>query len=261
MSIWTKYWKKSNKSSKNNKVIFWSAIEGLEEIVPPQPAKNYIPEWWKNTPSFMSNLEPYPTITRDKATIKVCPSVQDWFSQGYVLPMWYDVHLDIKENGEIICVQSDDMFGGEAMPNDGFISWLPEQQKKHAVAVFRPYCPWHMKTPVGYSCYQFPMWWHFNPDFEVPPGPVWSDEYHRINPQIILKHYGEIKIKRGTPLCVFVPYKREPDDTFHYEIKKRDEECKILEQKTYLIGRTKFLGGYKEMQKEKGGCPMHKEHK
>ena len=119
--------------------------------------------------------------------------------------------------------------------------------------------PWRMKTPAGYSCYQFPMWYHFNPDFEVPPGPIWSDEYHLINPQLIIKHYGEIKIKRGTPLCVYVPYKREPDDTFQYEIKRRDEKCKILEQKTSLISQTKFYGGYKEMQKEKGGCPMHKE--
>ena len=59
---------------------------------------------------------------------------------------------------------------------------------------------------------------------------------------------------------MFVPYKREPDDTFHYEIKRRDEESKILEQKTDLIAWSKFTGGYREMQKEKSRCPMHKEH-
>jgi hypothetical protein len=247
---------------KDNKVIFWSIIKGLEEIVPLQPAKNYIPEWWKNTPSFMPNMEQEAPIPREGGTIKICPSVHDWFSQGYVLPMWYDVHIDIKENGEIKVLGSDQnlLRNSSFMIADAYTSWLPEQQKKQAVAVIRLACPWRMKTPVGYSCYQFPMWYHFNPDFEVPPGPVWSDEYHLIDPQIILKHYGEIKIKRGTPLCVFVPYKREPDDTFHYEIKRRDEECEILEQKTELMVRTKMIGGYKEMQKEKGGCPMHKEH-
>ena len=245
---------------KDNKVIFWSIIKGLEEIVPLQPAKNYIPEWWKNTPSFIPNIEENCSIPKERATIKVCPSVQDWFSQGYVLPMWYDVHIDIKENGEIEVLGSDEnlLRNSTFMPEGAYTSWLPEQQ--NAVAVFRPACPWRIKTPVGYSCYQFPMWYHFNPDFEVPPGPVWSDEYHVINPQVIIKHYGVTKINRGTPLCVFVPYKREPDDTFHYEIKRRDEECKILEQKTELMVRTKMIGGYKEMQKEKGGCPMHKEH-
>ena len=41
---------------KDNKVIFWSTWAGLEDIVPPQPAKNYIPEWWKDIPSFNSLL-------------------------------------------------------------------------------------------------------------------------------------------------------------------------------------------------------------
>ena len=245
---------------KDNKVIFWSVIEGLEEIVPPQPAKNYIPEWWKNTPTLAPNIER--GGTEEEKTVKICPVVQDWFLQGYVIPMWCDLHVEIKENGEFKISTSADRFNKMSgfMSNSAYISWLPKQQKKDAVAVLRIDCPWRMKTPVGYSSYQFPMWYHFNPDFEVPPGPVWSDEYNLINPQIILKHYGEIKIKRGTPLCVFVPYKREPDDTFHYEIKRRDEECKILEQKTELMVQTKMIGGYKEMQKEKGGCPMHKEH-
>ena len=42
---------------KDNKVIFWSVIKGLEEVTPLQPAKNYIPEWWKNTPPFIPNME------------------------------------------------------------------------------------------------------------------------------------------------------------------------------------------------------------
>ena len=243
---------------KDNKVIFWSTIEGLEEIVPPQPAIKYIPEWWKNTPSFIPNKEGEKR-NKGNETVKVCPALYDWFSQGYVIPMWCDLHIEVKETGEVDCKQPTNILGGGFMPNSAYISWMPEQQKKDAVAVLRLNCPWRIKTPAGYSSYQFPMWYHFNPDFEVPPGPIWTDEFHEVSPQIILKHYGEIKIDRGTPLCVYVPYKREPNDTFHYEIKRRDEECKMLETKTQLISRTKFHGGYKEMQKDKGGCPMHKE--
>ncbi len=249
---------------KDNKIIFWSIWDGLEGIVPPQPAKKYIPEWWKNTPTLMPNLEQGAPLTRETGTVKICPSVQNWFSQGYVIPMWCDFHIEIKENGNARVTSPNSMMTGKDIPlfmnSHTYSSWLPEHQKKQAVAIFKPPCPWRMKTPVGYSSYQFPMYYHFNPDFEVPPGPVWSDEYHTIDPQIVLKHYGEIKIKRGTPLCVIIPYKREPNDTFHYEIKEQDEECKRLDRKTDLIVQTKFIGGYKEMQKEKGGCPMHKEH-
>jgi hypothetical protein len=251
---------------KDNKVIFWSVIKGLEEVIPPQPAKKYIPEWWKNTPPFV----PTPNIEgkerqskRNRSTIKVCPAIHDWFLQGYVIPMWCDLYLEMNEDGSWSCEHSypNDLMTAEMSQDSVYITWLPEQYKKNAVAMLRLDCPWRMKTPSGYSSYQFPMYYHFNPDFEVPPGPIWTDEYHLIDPQIIIKHYGVTKINRGTPLCAIVPYKREPDDTFHYEIKRRDEECEILEQKTDLIQWSKFEGGYKEMQKEKGGCPMHKEHK
>jgi len=249
---------------KDNKVIFWSVIKGLEEVTPPQPAKNYIPEWWKTVPPFISNKEGKESqVKRNRGTIKVCPSIHDWFLQGYIIPMWCDLYLEINEDKSWSCEYSftNDLMTAEIADDNAYITWLPEQYKKNAVAMLRINCPWRIKTPSGYSSYQFPMYYHFNPDFEVPPGPIWSDEYHMINPQIILKHYGEIKINRGTPLCAIIPFKREPDDTFHYEIKKRDEECKMLEQKTDLIQWSKFTGGYKEMQKEKRGCPMQKKQK
>ena len=255
----------------DNKVIFWSVIKGLEEIVPLQPAKNYIPEWWKNTPSFIPNDRPLvpgrekieAVEKKNTGTIKICPAVHEWFLQGYVIPMWCDLYLEINEDSVWSCNYSfpNDLMTAEVTKDTAYITWLPEQYKKNAVAMLRLNCPWRMKTPAGYSSYQFPMYYHFNPDFEVPPGPIWTDEFHVLNPQLIIKHYGKVKIERGTPLCVYVPYKREPDDTFQYEIKRRDEECKILEQKTDLIAWSKFTGGYKEMQKEKGGCPMHKEQK
>ena len=251
---------------KDNKVIFWSVIKGLEEVIPPQPAKKYIPNWYKDLPPFASKIEGEKVKPEEKkyqSTIKVCPVVHDWFLQGYVLPMWCDLYIEINEDNSWFCKSSfpNELISAQVTTHNAYITWLPEQYKKNAVAMLRINSPWRMKTPAGYSTYQFPMYYHFNPDFEVPPGAVWSDEYHLIDPQIIIKHYGVTKINRGTPLCVYVPYKREPDDTFQYEIKRRDEECEILEQKTDLMVLSKFEGGYKEMQKEKGGCPMHKEHK
>ena len=119
------------------KVTIWSVIEGLEEIVPPQPAKKYIPEWWKNVPAFVPNAG-YEQQSKDQdKTIKQCPALFDWFQQGYVIPMWADLHVELRENGEVIIDSSDDVFGAPGiMKDDAYISWLPEQQKKHAVALF-----------------------------------------------------------------------------------------------------------------------------
>ena len=245
---------------KDNKVTFWSTIKGLEEVVPPQPARKYIPEWWKNTPPYGLKKDGEEVTIKDKiekSTVKVCPAISEWFLQGYVLPMWCDLHIEINEDetwSYTAAFPENHIKPYIEQPNT-YIDWLPKQHKKNAVALLRIDSPWRMKTPAGYSTYQFPMYYHFNPDFEVPPGPIWTDEYHLLNPQLIIKHYGEIKIERGTPLCVYVPYKREPDDTFHYEIKSRDEECETLEGKTLLTAASKFGGGYKEMQKGMETCP------
>ena len=118
---------------KDNKVIFWSTIEGLEEIVPPQPAIKYIPEWWKNTPSFIPNKEGEKR-NKGNETVKVCPALYDWFSQGYVIPMWCDLHIEVKETGEIDCIQSthiQEKLGGGFMRvwkinQDRNITWIAE---------------------------------------------------------------------------------------------------------------------------------------
>lgn len=206
--------------------------------------------------------------TRADGTIKLCPAIHDWFNTGWVLPMWCDLHIELFEDGAVgqagrkpytFRTPHPDFKGG-LLDNITYITWLPkEQQEKGAVGFINLECPWRMITPPGISCYQFPMYYHFNQDFEVPPGPIWTDVYAQVNPQIILKRYGKITIKRGTPLCVFVPYERCSVDSLEMEIVKRGEKEIEIENKTDRMIQTKFKGAYYQMQKEakKAGCPYH----
>jgi len=290
----------------SNKIQFWSIVPGIEDIAPIVPAKDFIPEWWKGVPAhfsspdqifpdqdFMNSLGQDAKISttinvstreqdilqRNTGTIKLCPAIHDWFSTGWILPMWTDVFIEIFEDGKLGVSGGkaynfetpsppdyEKLFNGGLMDNITYIHWLPEEQRKRgAVGFVQIQCPWRMRTPPGISCYQFPMYWHFNPDFEVPPGPIWTDEYAQVNPQIIIKRYGKITIKRGTPLCVFVPYDRSTVDNLELEIVKTDvngtpidEECQKIEVKTSLMVQTVFRGGYRKMQKKKTaeGCPF-----
>jgi hypothetical protein len=213
--------------------------------------------------------------TRSTGTIKLCPAIHDWFESGYVLPMWCDLQIELFEDGRL--GQSGrkpynfstphPRFDGGLMDNITYINWLPEeQQKRGAVGFINLECPWRMMTPPGISCFQFPMYYHFNQDFEVPPGPIWTDEYAQVNPQIIIKRYGQIKIPQGTPLCVFVPYDRSTVDNMELEIMSTDksgnvidEDCKRLEAKTDVMVQTVYKGGYRKMQKQ--GCPFPHDNK
>jgi len=216
---------------------------------------------------------------RNTGTIKLCPAIHDWFNTGWILPMWTDVFIEIFEDGKLgvsggkafnletpTPPDYPQLFTGGLMDNITYIHWLPEEQRKRgAVGFVQVECPWRMRTPPGISCYQFPMYWHFNPDFEVPPGPVWTDEYSQVNPQLIIKRYGKITIKQGTPLCVFVPYDRSTVDDLELEIMKTDsngvpldDDCKRHDAQTALMIQTQFRGGYRNMQKKKmtEGCPF-----
>ena len=268
-----------------NRVKFWSVVPGVEEWAPIEPASKFIPKWWKGvpahsdtsgvpaingpqysdsgTPQFETNLQ-----TRADGTIKLCPAIHDWFNTGWVLPMWCDLHIELFEDGALGAPGGKQYtfrtphpdFQGGLMYNITYITWLPkEQQENGAVGFVNLECPWRMKTPAGISCYQFPMYYHFNQDFEVPPGPIWTDVYTQVNPQIILKRYGKITIKRGTPLCLFIPYERCSADNLEMEIVKRGEKEIEWEHSTDRMIQTKFKGAYYQMQKEakKAGCPYH----
>jgi hypothetical protein len=279
-------------SKSNNKIKFWikqhdKRLAHIIDSTPIVPAKEFIPEWWKKVPahdmgcpgapvdekfrgqeyllSAPSRLIPGHVTDEDKTrttgTVKLCPAIHDWFSMGYVLPMWCDLEVNIVDDGRggesgpkpyDVRAPSDKFHGG-LIDHSTYIQWLPkEYQERGAVGFVSLECPWNMSTPPGISVFQFPMYYHFNPDFEVPPGPIWADEYSRVNPQIIVKHYGKFTIKRGTPLCVFIPYGRHSADHLEMELVRHPgEHEEIQEGKTDTIVETVFRGGYRQMQKEK----------
>jgi len=53
-------------------------------------AHKFIPQWWKNTPSFTG---------KDHATIKHCQGFIDYYKRGIILPAWFEMELNILEQG------------------------------------------------------------------------------------------------------------------------------------------------------------------
>ena len=81
-------------------IKFQTPVRGLlhsEATV--QPAKNFIPDIWKNTPAAAdiekNPLDPYKHIgpNSETRTAKLCPSVVDVFNTGYVIPAPCDIQL------------------------------------------------------------------------------------------------------------------------------------------------------------------------
>jgi hypothetical protein len=224
------------------KIEFISMIEGLESIEEcrPKPAKHFIPEWFKSIPSSTQN------------TVKHCPSFPDYFSMGYILPMWTDMTLKFnKEADQFNWSTPSDNFGIDTHGINQFIQYVtPSFNGIEGQFVFKPKSPWKIITQKGWSVLQLPLFYHFNKEWSVLPGVIDTDIIHESHQQILYHGNGEeIKIKRGTPLVLYVPFKRESIDS---DIRFINDNDKKIFTKSDLNFKTMFNPGiYRKMQRER----------
>lgn len=235
----------------SSKIKFLSTIEGLETMEErmPKPAKHYIPQWFKDLPL---DVEGGPTV-------KHCPSFPDYFSQGYILPMWTDVLLQKDNNGWQWKTPINN-FAVEAHGDGQFLDYVDASfNGVPGQFVFKTLSPWRIVTPPGWSVLQLPLFYHFNREWSVLPGVIDTDIIHVANQQILYHGDGkEIKIKCGDPLVLYVPFKRSNKLKLEVRHQTKEEEKKILIDMFNITKNFIPNGNYREMQrkrdkKEKGG--------
>ena len=214
-------------------IIFTSPYDlHLVEETCIQPAKNFIPEHWKNLTYYKDNKS---NIKGYNKTAKACPSFAEIFKEGYVLPSPCDIWL---------YTDGEDWKWETATPVDfidishhaGFqyFNSVPDTDVK---MVFKLDNIWNCITPKGYSIRQIPMLYHHNPDFHTLYGVIDTDKLHELNPQIAFTSTkNEIVINKGTPLCYYVPFKREK---YKYSIVEHDKLKKKL-----FADKLNYLGGF-----------------
>ena len=236
------FWKQKEKP----KIHWWTTIEGVEKVTPVLPAKEFIPDWWKRVQRKINSLD-------DKGTVRNCPSFPEYINQGFVVPLWCDLYLEIEQEGTWKWRTPDKNFSFSTHSNTQFRDWLPQHMQDNTSMVVKPSCPWRVKTPPGWSVWQLPMYYHYNPMFETLPGIIWSDIHHEINQQMLFKRYGEFFIPRGTPLAMYVPFER---NKYTYDISGPNSTNAAWSNESFLHVRSKFKGGYKLHQSEVKKCPV-----
>lgn len=205
-------------------VNFISRIQGLSllEDCLPKPAHNYVPQWWKDAPTIKSEKF---WNNGFSGNMKVCPSFSDYFTKGYIVPMWVDSYLKYDpETGEWGWTVSDNRFFWDRHPNSQYLDYVDHKfLNKSSFHIFKTQIPWNIITSKGYSLYQLPTFFHFNEDFSVVPGVRDTDVYHEMNIQILIhSDKKEIFIPRGTPLAQYIPFKREKTAYDVREANKKD---------------------------------------
>jgi hypothetical protein len=230
---------------KSDKIQFISTIEGLESIPEylPKPAKNFIPQWFKDMPN----------LVQETTTVKHCPSFPDYFSQGYIVPMWCDVKLKYDREGNWSWNTPTSLASWDFHGNEQFLDHTKARfNGTEGQFVFKANCPWRIITPPGWSVLQLPLFYHFNRDWSVLPGVIDTDIHHEINQQVLYHGNGkDVVIKSGDPFVLYIPFKRS--EKLKKEIRHQTEkDLKLFKRQDYYR-LSKFIptNYYRNIQRKK----------
>lgn len=222
------------------KIVFTNTVgQNIEE---PKPASKFIPEWYKNTKSYLNDEKKPMGDGTTAATIKRCMPVLDAIIGGYIITLPADVYVSLRDNDK---GEKEQFFEWSSL---GLISFHPITQapehpsvKQYAYPKFNN--PWAIKTPKGYSTL-FVQPFHRESVFTILPGIVDTDIYTSpVNfPFVINDPNFEGLIKQGTPMAQVIPIKR---DEWTMEI--GDEKDFIQQNGITQKLQTRFFDRYKNL--------------
>ena len=222
-------------------IIFTSTInfDGIEK---PKPASSFIPEWYKETNSYLKKEKNELNSEIPEGTIKKCIPVFDAITSGYIITLPADIIVSQKTGQDGI--------------KRAFFSWsafelitfhTTEQAKLYPADSGDSYPkfmnPWGIKTPRGWSVLiTNPL--HRDLPFTILTGVVDTDTYnYPINFPFVLKDKNwEGIIPKGTPIAQIIPIKRES-----WKLKLGDSlDLKKIQEDFFKLS-SMFSNRYKKM--------------
>lgn len=176
--------------------------------LPPYPAIENLPEWYKTTPQFFDNKR-YGFFSGrfSNKTLKKCTPLTEAISMGYYIPLSSDLAVH-DNNSELkitwgtrtqIVDEQIEFQIGNFTPPDGYESRM-----------FKFHNNYKIQTPKGYSTLFMTPLMRPELNFFCFPGVVDTDVYPLpINFPFILKKDFTGIINRGTPIIQAIPFKRD----------------------------------------------------
>lgn len=189
---------------------------------PPKPAKNCLPNWYKNIPRYRySNM---PMIDKNNSpnlntTVKSCMPFRDAMTMGYIWELPQDLQVEKYEDGSIFINwrynvskdnNSQDLV---TIHTDEVIKGLPRIENNTSSNVFKMLFNYIIETPKGYSCLYTQPFNRSNLPFNIFTGVVDTDRYPldvTFPFEVIPSKVKDITIiEKGTPIVQIIPFKRE----------------------------------------------------
>lgn len=177
---------------------------------PPVPAKNLLPEWYKNLPTHRTKEPKFEHgHGNQNSTFKQCMPFFDSWTFGYLMLTPCDLIVEKNFDGTNVNIHSHDYFqltGSRGTPGKHSMPISPDYYQIE----FTWMTHWEAQTPKGYSSfYTHPI---NRPDlpFYTISGVMDTDGWYITgNHPFLLKKGFEGVIPMGTPMMSIIPFKRE----------------------------------------------------
>ena len=178
----------------------------------PEPAKNFIPEWYKKTKSnFPGNfIERMDHETGNPLrTVKACMPVFDIITAGYIITLPAEVYVSASEGSAPGTMWSIDDFSVIGSHGNAQFKEMKLDESYYETAI-KFINPWIIKTPPGYSCMFIQPSMRDDLPFQIIPAIVDTDKHPvPINFPTFFKKNFEGILPLGTPIVQVIPFKRE----------------------------------------------------
>jgi hypothetical protein len=200
------------KKDSSRNIIFTDTL-GVSKELQPVPAVSAIPDWYKNSDSYIHGKKEPLGNGQSSATIKRCMPVFDALSHGYFILTHTDVWISQREQEYEGKLQILPWFEWAAFEPILFhpanqVSLYPTESKGNFPKWMNP---WSIKTPPGYSTlFISPV--HRNNVFTILEGVVDTDtHFASVNfPMYLTNPNFEGLLPAGTPIAQVIPFQREP---------------------------------------------------
>ena len=202
----------------------------------PYPAVKQLPKWFTEAKPYDESSPGHPADGKlhfsnrnANATYKKCVPLLDGLSSGYIVPLWADVMIEIKNNTPLIYWKTlKNIF---ELHGDSTKNIVPPAG--YTNIVYKYLNCWIPQTPKGYSCLILSPLGYGDLPFKAVPAIVDTDRstLELIFPMWIKKDFEGI-VEKGTPMVQIIPFKRDNwESTFDYY--KNGEYYGIIDEKNF----------------------------
>jgi hypothetical protein len=225
--------------------------EHILKTAPVTEAIKHVPDWWRKLPTHYMNKGFIPS-----STVKNCAGIRDYYNRSVAIPLWCDLAIAVKPNGEYSWQFSDNR------------TKVIVHDKRQIIGFFDTHghmkieAPWSFRTNKNvhwvWSCPTYSIE-EANSDIKIPPGVI--DFYHQtdvnINLFVPLTQIKTYLINAGQVMVHLTPM-FDNDIEIKRHLVSEQEFQKTIDlgfATTFFNRRRNYLN-----QKEKFlDCPYHKE--